>query len=447
MNSENWNASCFNLANAYCDSGNKDTNNIKTARGVVAKCMYDMSKCMSKTRDESQYVLCGGKLTRNSYGTPAKCSINEISLQDIVLDKVDEVDMCTDCDKAKKSKSFTWKQVIDNYKKRDKEYDNLNLYNFVVKHWKKKKETIPQFFGYNNYPSWPLTEDYSKCTLTIYQPWRNNVSDLKVDGSYAKALEQFMTNKMFPGSIFHEIMRMKVQTYKDGQPDDAEGDEFFKGKTASTPTKENDRTDTKLEQTVEMNEMNEVSDEVAEAEYSIKMEDVFQLLQKHKDFKWNTNYNEKDSEWLINYTKSYYDENNNNTAKKDLTEKESDVELIDESTYCPENCKGYAQTFLVFLHLYQHYVWHLYYENAKTNLDLKPPPSIFVKVQGKPGTGKTFVTKTLQNITRNIFQSNHRDGGSAPTGCAASLFGGKTHNRSFAIPVGKNFAKAKIFLT
>ena len=88
MNSESWNVSCYNIANAYCDSGNKDPNNIKTARGVVAKCMYDMSKCMSKTRDESQYILCGGKLTRNSYGTPAKCSINEVSLEEIVSDTV-----------------------------------------------------------------------------------------------------------------------------------------------------------------------------------------------------------------------------------------------------------------------------------------------------------------------------------------------------------------------
>ena len=73
---------------------------------------------------------------------------------------------------------------------------------------------------------------------------------------------------------------------------------------------------------------------------------------------------------------------------KDFTEKESDVELIEESLYCPENCKGYAQTFLVFVHLYQHYIWHLYDAKSKINLDVKPPPSLFVKVQGKPGTGK-----------------------------------------------------------
>ena len=71
-----------------------------------------------------------------------------------------------------------------------------------------------------------------------------------------------------------------------------------------------------------------------------------------------------------------------------------------------------------------------------------PPPSIFVKIQGKPGTGKTFVTKTLQNITCNLTKSNGRDAGSAPTGCAASLFGGKKHHRSFNIQTGREFNKA-----
>ena len=79
--------------------------------------------------------------------------------------------------------------------------------------------------------------------------------------------------------------------------------------------------------------------------------------------------------------------------------------------------------------------------DKKSDVNIELPPSIYVKVQGKPGTGKTFVTKTLQNITRNIFQSNDRDGGSAPTGCAASLFGGKTHHRAFSMPTGKKLNK------
>ena len=44
--------------------------------------------------------------------------------------------------------------------------------------------------------------------------------------------------------------------------------------------------------------------------------------------------------------------------------------------------------------------------------------------------------KTLQNITRNLKQSNEFDAASAPTGCAASLFGGKTHHRLFSLPGG-----------
>ena len=64
------------------------------------------------------------------------------------------------------------------------------------------------------------------------------------------------------------------------------------------------------------------------------------------------------------------------------------------------------------------------------------PVSYHIKVQGKPGTGKSFVILTLRNINRNIFKSNKFDAVSAPTGCSANLIDGVTHNRLFKIPVG-----------
>ena len=100
-------------------------------------------------------------------------------------------------------------------------------------------------------------------------------------------------------------------------------------------------------------------------------------------------------------------------------------DLVEESKYRPENCRGFSQAFLVYLHIYCHYLWDEYEQSKDLHDDIIPPPSTFTKVQGKPGTGKTFVVNTIQNITRNIFQSDRFDAGSAPTGCAAALFGGK----------------------
>ena len=60
-------------------------------------------------------------------------------------------------------------------------------------------------------------------------------------------------------------------------------------------------------------------------------------------------------------------------------------------------------------------------------------------VEGKPGSGKTFVIKTLCNINRIISQTNLSDMASDPTGCASALIGGSTHFRTCRIPVGRNF--------
>ena len=164
-------------------------------------------------------------------------------------------------------------------------------------------------------------------------------------------------------------------------------------------------------------------------------------MNRHPTHVWNTNYDIRYRTWLDETKDKYYKDVASEIISRDMSSKSENVKLLEEERHCPENCKGYSQTFSVFLHIYQHFLWAKYEEDKKSEANVEPPPSVYVKVQGKPGTGKTFVTKTLQNITRNIFQSNDRDGGSAPTGCAASLFGGKTHHRAFSMPNGKKLNK------
>ena len=69
------------------------------------------------------------------------------------------------------------------------------------------------------------------------------------------------------------------------------------------------------------------------------------------------------------------------------------------------------------------------------------PPCQFVFVEGKPGTGKIFVTKTLRNITRMLSNNINSDMASAPFGCAAGLIDGSTHCRSLSIPAGPRLHK------
>ena len=70
------------------------------------------------------------------------------------------------------------------------------------------------------------------------------------------------------------------------------------------------------------------------------------------------------------------------------------------------------------------------------------PPSFFVYVQGNPGTRKTktFTTRTILNVIRQVLGEMSYALAVAPTGTAASLTRGKTTVRAFRIPVGKKAA-------
>ena len=113
------------------------------------------------------------------------------------------------------------------------------------------------------------------------------------------------------------------------------------------------------------------------------------------------------------------------------------VELFDPIQHCSEKCQGSAQKFLIYHHLYYHYRLKLYrMKKIKTH-----PPCQFVFIEGKPGTGKTFVTRTLRNCTRMLSNNSNSDMASAPTGCAAALIDGSTHCRSLSIPAGQRLHK------
>ena len=73
-----------------------------------------------------------------------------------------------------------------------------------------------------------------------------------------------------------------------------------------------------------------------------------------------------------------------------------------------------------------------------------PPKSLCTKVEGKPGTGKSFVINTLRNMTRMIQNTNNVDMASAPTGAVSAIINGATHCRSVLIPTGKALKKTQV---
>ena len=63
--------------------------------------------------------------------------------------------------------------------------------------------------------------------------------------------------------------------------------------------------------------------------------------------------------------------------------------LFDINKHRPEKCLGDAKIFLVYEHLYYHYL----NDRNTSGLDSVLPPYLFTVIEGKPGTGKSFVLK------------------------------------------------------
>ena len=96
----------------------------------------------------------------------------------------------------------------------------------------------------------------------------------------------------------------------------------------------------------------------------------------------------------------------------------SKVTTIQYEKYHCTNIKSKSQKMIIFNHIHQHYIFH----NFNSNEEI--PPSMNVKIQGLPGTGKIFNSNTIRNIDIRLFPNSTCYPSCTPTGCAASLING-----------------------
>ena len=193
-----------------------------------------------------------------------------------------------------------------------------------------------------------------------------------------------------------------------------------------TRHRDNSRFDEAAEANIDHNEAN-LGDE-----FEGLTEELFNCLdaREPEGYNWSLGYSTLTMNWLQEVTTLFYSETDTSTEH---------VELFEYNKYCPQKCMGNEQKYLIYHHLWVQYCWIEYSEN--NNNDIQPPPSCFNFVEGKPGTGKSFVINTIQNTNRKIHKTNKRDMTLAPTGCAAALVNGATHFRAFSIPTGSKFRK------
>jgi hypothetical protein len=157
---------------------------------------------------------------------------------------------------------------------------------------------------------------------------------------------------------------------------------------------------------------------------------------------WSVNKVPGADKYLDRHTKNYYESLGTGSL--------ADVHMNDEEKYRPENAHGYAQKFLVGAFLIMWMRWMTYFNdvsacddeaNTEGQAAPVPPKALHAYVQGKPGTGKTYVINTLRNCIIQISGSMDRVLTVAPTGCAASLIHGKTTCRGLKVPTGKKLSK------
>ena len=265
----------------------------------------------------------------------------------------------------------------------------------------------------------------------FFYPWRA-IEDLQSNGSFCAKLE---TNLLcLPPQKKAEIDRAKRRiTVNQSVGDTLVGVGI---ESSPTETRENEVIDAAIDamglyENIIVDADNEVENDTNEIQWN---ELNTRILE---GYDWSSNYDEVLELALTNYKNEYYENIRNeillNSSRNDT------LQLFDTDMFKPENARTTEQRFIIYHHLYHLYSWKQYLES--NDPECVPPLQSYTLIEGLPGTGKTFVIKTLRNMTRLIFRNNNADMASAPTGCAASLFNGSTHNHCCDIPTGKAFQK------
>ena len=397
-----------------------------TFQNIVHKFGYQVLKSRDVPRDEATYVLSGGQYVYSTTGV-VKMSLSSVSIVALANKSDDDLS--------------NFQTIYKKYKERPVNLEGVNFYLFVSA---MNQGKAPLFLGYPSQPTWPLTEEYAKCQLFLFKPHRCNMDALKVNGKFVDALLEYLPHPDYPKPTWAEIIKAKHNV----KHVDKEGQQYRGGSEAVPNTQTSERPNEQNEQHAAV--LNAVG---AEAGLDYEMDDVmadgdlgesdfdsFPVIDPDRD--WSCNYDPNASTWLDEHKKRYYGNQANNNNNDNDNEPQV-CTLDNETKYRPENAKGYAQKLLIGMFLMLYKRWLAYFDtvSADPSSPPAPPPSLHCYVQGNPGTGKSYVIRTLNNCVISISKRMDRVLNLAPTGCAASLINGKTTNRGVTMPTGKKLTE------
>ncbi len=396
INSEAWQASSRSCTEAFC---NKPENANKTVRSLIAKQMGNITNTLSEPKDKRVNMLAGGLLKRaTADGHLKKISVTSINIDELsIYNSVPTngtvaapvVGIAVDHDVQQDTSdenSFTWLKITTKYKSRSNDFQSLHVGCIPLV---KKNSTIPQFLGYDNCPTWPMKEEYSKRMLTFFKPQRYDINKLKaIDGTYKTALEEYMWEvPNFPWQIRQQLLRIKrneksVDLSASGE---LNGDENEFSPTNNREHSLNNQAAEAADHVMDEYDLNNREDDNEDI-----ADEVFRTINMRvpEDHDWSITFNILLSTSLAEPKKKYYEEQmiNYNQSHEGIQ-----VQLLHEDLHHPENAKTDAQRFIIYHHLYWQWIWSLF-RNGEIN---EIPPMQKNYVEGVPGVGKTFVINTL----------------------------------------------------
>ena len=427
--SQQWSKEFDKLVEYFCQSHGMSGSPTSLKRLVGSFCRSIVAK-RDVPKDEAVFSLTGGSESMNTMEVRG-CSINSIRTRDIAATADDPSST-----RAPK-KVFTFPALVRAYKEKDPKYNDMSLYQYAAQVYvgSKNNHIVPNFFGYEDRPSWPVEESFAKSMLTLYHPWLYSVDELAdLDGNFVPKFLEFMHDtKRFPQRITAKIMQKKLRW----KPELIE-EHAVAGQAAqqSTPTSQHSENLQDMA-AFALHQSPDEYDDAADAD--LLDEELDSLPNPDPSYDWNARYKDGAETWLQEYTQKYYQDRTANT----LNGIESELKLFPPlNIHHPRNAKGFAQKLVIGIALLQLRRWCWFQERLRNgDVDAEPPESIPLYVQGNPGSGKTYCQKTCLNCIRLVLQSTKHDQPIAPTGCAASLLNGTTSFRMASLPTGKKAHK------
>ena len=144
--------------------------------------------------------------------------------------------------------------------------------------------------------------------------------------------------------------------------------------------------------------------------------DIFDTLPNPpQGHRWDENWDANLSTTLEQYKDRQYEERNVRRARGDTTP----LELVLEDIFQQENAQTPGQKRIVYHHLLKQMQLAWYLEQTNPNTAHYPNMQM-VRVNGKPGTGKSWILKCLTNMQRLLAGKNDADLATAGGGPVAS---------------------------